>query len=122
MFPRRLSDNAPKSQSRSTARITIGDLEAHGNEPIYILRRPPGRNTAVIAQNAAVVPRTHESGDEDCHGRGLWLVESVSARWGTQPRPLGWNTVRAEVLTTEDVPDARLRASVSGGEASLAAG
>lgn len=67
----------------------------------------------VTDEGARSVPRAHEPGDEDCHGRGLWLVEQVSARWGTQARSLGWNTVWAEVLTAEDIPDALLKVPVA---------
>jgi anti-sigma regulatory factor (Ser/Thr protein kinase) len=59
----------------------------------------------VTDEGARTSPCPRESGGEDCHGRGLWLVEQVSARWGTRPQPLGWNTVWAEVFTTDDAPD-----------------
>jgi anti-sigma regulatory factor (Ser/Thr protein kinase) len=71
----------------------------------------------VTDEGARSVPRAHESSEQDCHGRGLWLVEQVSARWGTQPRPLGWNTVWAEVFTAEDVPDVLLEVPVAEVEA-----
>ncbi|MEO3870462.1 ATP-binding protein [Nonomuraea sp. B12E4] len=55
----------------------------------------------VSDEGAATVPRPRQAGDGDCHGRGLALVERLSARWGVRPQPLG-TTVWAEVFTTED--------------------
>ncbi|MFI7146364.1 ATP-binding protein [Nonomuraea sp. NPDC050022] len=38
----------------------------------------------VTDDGADTVPRSRESGDDDCHGRGLWLVEQVSLKWGVR--------------------------------------
>lgn len=53
----------------------------------------------VIDEGASTVPRPRESSEGDCCGRGLWLVQQTSIRWGTRPVPLRWNLVWAEVLT-----------------------
>ncbi|MEU0564323.1 ATP-binding protein [Nonomuraea sp. NPDC005983] len=38
----------------------------------------------VADDGADTVPRPREFGDGDCHGRGLWLVEQVAAKWGVR--------------------------------------
>ncbi|MGW6496056.1 ATP-binding protein [Nonomuraea angiospora] len=64
----------------------------------------------VIDEGAATVPKPRESSEDDCCGRGLWLVQQASIRWGTRPVPMRWNLVWAEVLTLRadhpsDVPN-----------------
>ncbi|MFC4007819.1 ATP-binding protein [Nonomuraea purpurea] len=59
----------------------------------------------VIDEGALTVPRPRKAGVGDCHGRGLWLVEQVSARWGIGQEPFGGTVVWAEVFTAEDTPD-----------------
>ncbi|MFC4010237.1 ATP-binding protein, partial [Nonomuraea purpurea] len=58
----------------------------------------------VTDEGAPTVPRPRMPGDDDCHGRGLNIVEYVAMRWGMRPEPLGWMTVWVEVLTTEEAP------------------
>ncbi|MFF4624392.1 ATP-binding protein [Nonomuraea jabiensis] len=53
----------------------------------------------VIDEGASTVPKPRESSEDDCCGRGLWLVQQTSIRWGTRPVPMRWNLVWAEVLT-----------------------
>ncbi|WP_431924941.1 ATP-binding protein [Nonomuraea jabiensis] len=53
----------------------------------------------VIDEGASTVPRPRESSEGDCCGRGLWLVQQMSCRWGTRPLPVRCNLVWAEVLT-----------------------
>ncbi|MEW1841933.1 ATP-binding protein [Nonomuraea angiospora] len=53
----------------------------------------------VIDEGASTVPKARESYEGDCGGRGLWLVQQTSIRWGTRPVPKRWNLVWAEVLT-----------------------
>ncbi|MEO3793814.1 ATP-binding protein [Nonomuraea sp. B10E15] len=55
----------------------------------------------VIDQGSSTVPRPREPVDCDSHGRGLWLVQRTSIRWGVRPAALRWNLVWAEVATAE---------------------
>lgn len=58
----------------------------------------------VIDEGAATVPYPRRSSDEECGGRGLWLVQQTAIRWGTRTVPQRWNLVWAEVSTL-GVPD-----------------
>ncbi|MEU4233753.1 ATP-binding protein [Nonomuraea sp. NPDC026600] len=49
------------------------------------------------------VPRARESGDDDCHGRGLWLVEQISLKWGVRLLGAGQRAVWAETFTGQAV-------------------
>ncbi|WP_433515981.1 ATP-binding protein [Nonomuraea sp. CA-143628] len=71
----------------------------------------------VMDEGAGTVPRPRESDDDACHGRGLRLVEQVSARWGVYPGPLGGSVVWAEVFTASAVAAESLRAPFRTGEA-----
>ncbi|MEO3799094.1 ATP-binding protein [Nonomuraea sp. B1E8] len=55
----------------------------------------------VIDQGAPTVPQPREPADSDSRGRGLWLVQQTSIRWGAGPVALRWNLVWAEVATVE---------------------
>ncbi|MDA0632537.1 ATP-binding protein [Nonomuraea sp. MCN248] len=55
----------------------------------------------VIDEGAATVPLPRRSGDEECGGRGLWLVQQTAIRWGVRTVPKRWNLVWAEVSTLE---------------------
>lgn len=55
----------------------------------------------VIDEGAATVARPRRSGDDECGGRGLWIVQRSSTRWGTRTTPLRSNLVWAEVTTWE---------------------
>jgi len=56
---------------------------------------------SVIDQGAMTSPRLCEFKETDCTGRGLHLVQEISARWGAEDDALGGRAVWAEVLTTE---------------------
>ncbi|MFD1539717.1 ATP-binding protein [Nonomuraea guangzhouensis] len=58
----------------------------------------------VTDDGADTVPRVRVSGDDDCHGRGLWLVEQVSLKWGVRLLGAGQRAVWAEVFTGQVVP------------------
>ncbi|MFC5813879.1 ATP-binding protein [Nonomuraea harbinensis] len=58
----------------------------------------------VIDEGAATVPRSRRSGDDECGGRGLWLVEQTAIRWGTRSVSQRWNLVWAEVSTLGVLP------------------
>ncbi|MEV6151265.1 ATP-binding protein [Nonomuraea sp. NPDC052129] len=51
----------------------------------------------VLDEGALTVPKPREPDGCDCHGRGLWLVQQTSTRWGTRTVALRWNLVWAEV-------------------------
>jgi anti-sigma regulatory factor (Ser/Thr protein kinase) len=55
----------------------------------------------VIDEGAMTVPYSRRSGGDECGGRGLWMVQQTSVRWGTRTVPLRWNLVWAEVSTSE---------------------
>ncbi|MCA2224414.1 ATP-binding protein [Nonomuraea aurantiaca] len=55
----------------------------------------------VLDEGALTVPKPQKPDDCDCHGRGLWLVQQTSVRWGTRTVALRWNLVWAEVATQE---------------------
>jgi anti-sigma regulatory factor (Ser/Thr protein kinase) len=59
----------------------------------------------VTDDGADTVPQARESGDDDCHGRGLWLVEQVSLKWGVRLLGAGQRAVWAETFTGQAVPD-----------------
>jgi anti-sigma regulatory factor (Ser/Thr protein kinase) len=71
----------------------------------------------VMDEGAGTVPQLRESNDVACHGRGLRLVEQVSARWGVYPGLLGGSVVWAEVFTAGAVVAESLGTSVCTGEA-----
>ena len=58
----------------------------------------------VTDDGADTVPRARESGDDDCHGRGLWLVEQIALKWGVRLLGAGQRAVWAEVFTGVAVP------------------
>ncbi|MEU4234482.1 ATP-binding protein [Nonomuraea sp. NPDC026600] len=58
----------------------------------------------VTDDGADTVPQARESGGDDCHGRGLWLVEQVSLRWGVRLLGAGQCAVWAETFTGQVVP------------------
>ncbi|MDA0632339.1 ATP-binding protein [Nonomuraea sp. MCN248] len=58
----------------------------------------------VIDEGAATVPRSRRPGDDECGGRGLWLVEQTAIRWGTRSVPRRWNLAWAEVSTLGVLP------------------
>jgi anti-sigma regulatory factor (Ser/Thr protein kinase) len=53
----------------------------------------------VIDEGAATVACPRRSGDDECGGRGLWIVQRSSICWGTRTVPLRSNLVWAEVST-----------------------
>lgn len=59
----------------------------------------------VTDDGADTVPRPCEADGTDCHGRGLHLVEEVSARWGVRLLGAGQRTVWAETPTGPDEPE-----------------
>ena len=58
----------------------------------------------VTDDEAVTVPRVRVSGDDECHGRGLWLVEQVSLKWGVRLLGAGQRAVWAETFTGQGVP------------------
>ncbi|MFD1543881.1 ATP-binding protein [Nonomuraea guangzhouensis] len=58
----------------------------------------------VTDDGADTVPRARVSGGDDCHGRGLWLVEQVSLRWGVRLLGAGQRAVWAETFTGQAAP------------------
>jgi anti-sigma regulatory factor (Ser/Thr protein kinase) len=56
----------------------------------------------VTDEGGATLPRLRDADDDDCHGRGLRLVEQMSQQWGVRLDARGWKTVWADVPTTED--------------------
>ncbi|MFC5830291.1 ATP-binding protein [Nonomuraea insulae] len=57
----------------------------------------------VTDDGAQTIPQPRQAEDDANHGRGLCLVEAMSARWGVRPGTAG-TTVWAEVLTEEAAP------------------
>ncbi|MEU4577605.1 ATP-binding protein [Nonomuraea sp. NPDC023979] len=60
----------------------------------------------VTDEGALTIPRPRDPDATDCHGRGLLLVEKMSARWGVSRDVLGGNIVWAEVSTAEEATEA----------------
>ena len=58
----------------------------------------------VTDDGAVTVPRARVSDVDDCHGRGLWLVEQVSLKWGVRLLGSGQRAVWAETFTGQAVP------------------
>lgn len=58
----------------------------------------------VTDDGADTVPRSRESGDDGCHGRGLWLVEQISLKWGVRLLGAGLRAVWAETFTGQSIP------------------
>lgn len=71
-----LVGNAAKHARRSIIRVTITRVD-------------PCRVRIAVVDLAHREPTAREAGPEDEGGRGLLLVESVSACWGTDPLPWG---------------------------------
>lgn len=100
---------------RDLERVRLVLTELMSNAVIHTRSSEPGGLVAVeVAEigeglvrvvvtdaGARTVPRPRRSEDDEDHGRGLCLVEAMSARWGTRPSLLG-TTVWAEVRTMED--------------------
>ncbi|MEV4390553.1 ATP-binding protein [Nonomuraea sp. NPDC049607] len=59
----------------------------------------------VIDEGSATLPRPRTPDDGNPHGRGLYLVEQVSKRWGIRLEPYGHKRVWAEVPTKEAVSE-----------------
>jgi anti-sigma regulatory factor (Ser/Thr protein kinase) len=53
----------------------------------------------VTDQGGSTVPTPREPVGLHCHGRGLWLVQQSSVKWGVRSVPLRWSVVWAEVST-----------------------
>ncbi|MEV0345091.1 ATP-binding protein [Nonomuraea sp. NPDC050680] len=53
----------------------------------------------VTDDGADTVPRSGVSGDDDCHGRGLWLVEQFALTWCVRLLGAGQRAVWAETFT-----------------------
>ncbi|MCK2222021.1 ATP-binding protein (plasmid) [Actinomadura sp. ATCC 31491] len=66
----------------------------------------------VIDQGAPTVPRMCEPADDECSGRGLYLVASLAAQWGVEGDVFGGRRVWAEVLTVESAPVVAVAASL----------
>ncbi|WP_433511085.1 ATP-binding protein [Nonomuraea sp. CA-143628] len=58
----------------------------------------------VTDDGADTIPRARASDGDDCHGRGLWLVEQVSLKWGVRLLGAGQRAVWAETFTGQAVP------------------
>ncbi|MEU8247630.1 ATP-binding protein [Nonomuraea sp. NPDC048916] len=58
----------------------------------------------VIDEGASAVPRPRVPDQEHQNGRGLWLVERSSLRWGMRRAALEWCVIWAEVSTAQEVP------------------
>ncbi|MFC5828227.1 ATP-binding protein [Nonomuraea insulae] len=96
-------------------RVRLVLTELMSNAVIHTRSREPGGLVAVEVSEigaglvrvvvtdagARTVPCPRRSEDDEDHGRGLCLVEAMSACWGTRPSLLG-TTVWAEVLTVEE--------------------
>ncbi|GAA3491751.1 ATP-binding protein [Streptomyces cremeus] len=100
----------PPSVMERAAQI-IAELAAnavlHGHVPGRDFRlgllydAPAGRLRIEVSdargEHLPALPRDQEADSEGESGRGLLLVASLAAKWGTQPRPPGGKTVWAEV-------------------------
>ena len=71
-----LVGNAAKHARSQTIRVTI-------------TRVGPLRVQVAVVDRSQSKPAARKAGPEDEGGRGLPLIESVSARWGTDPLPWG---------------------------------
>ena len=71
----------------------------------------------VTDDGADTIPRVRVSGGEDCHGRGLWLVEQVSLKWGVRLLGAGQRAVWAETFTGQTVPGCAGEGVVAGSRA-----
>ncbi|MEU4230752.1 ATP-binding protein [Nonomuraea sp. NPDC026600] len=58
----------------------------------------------VTDDGADTVPRARVSSGDDCHGRGLWLVEQISLKWGVRLLGAGQRAVWAETFTGQAAP------------------
>jgi anti-sigma regulatory factor (Ser/Thr protein kinase) len=65
----------------------------------------------VTDEGAATVPNFGVSKHDGSSGRGLQLVDQLSARWGVRPGSIG-HTVWAEVITLNDATAERRKTSV----------
>ncbi|MEU6716311.1 ATP-binding protein [Nonomuraea sp. NPDC046802] len=98
-------------QNADDARLVVSELV--GNAVLHTGSGRPGGLVAVkifeigdglarievIDEGASTVPKPREPCEDNCHGRGLLLVEQASIRWGVRPAPLRCNLVWAEVPT-----------------------
>jgi PAS domain S-box-containing protein len=76
------------------AGLAVGELVAnavlHGEAPIRVRLHRRGAGVRLsVADASSVMPEALDAGPEQTVGRGIMIVEAVSARWGWQPRADG---------------------------------
>ncbi|TMR92042.1 ATP-binding protein [Nonomuraea basaltis] len=58
----------------------------------------------VMDDGGVTAPHVRESGELDCSGRGLQIVDDTALRWGIGDNAFRGRRVWAEVLTTDETP------------------
>jgi anti-sigma regulatory factor (Ser/Thr protein kinase) len=78
----------------------VANAVLHGAAPITVrIEAFPDRVHLAVTDADPRLPRTRAPGPGGVNGRGLQIVEALSAGWGVVPRPGGGKVVWADVAT-----------------------
>lgn len=81
-----------------TATLLVSELVTncllHARTPMTVRCRRDGDGVRIeVEDGSAVVPRVRRYGSDSATGRGLALVDQLTAAWGTEPTPSGGKKV-----------------------------
>jgi anti-sigma regulatory factor (Ser/Thr protein kinase) len=87
----------------TTELATNAVLHARSAFTVVLFHRPDGQIRVAIYDASSVAPRPRWAAPLDSSGRGLRLVEALTADWGAEALPGGkvvWAELPAETLTS----------------------
>jgi hypothetical protein len=90
-----------------TAELLVSELVCnalrHASGPLRLTLERVSYVRCLVSDGSSEPPRRTDAGPEDEHGRGLTLVDTLAARWGSEHGPVG-KTVWFE-LSTDTAPE-----------------
>lgn len=90
-----------------TAQLLVSELVCnalrHASGPLRLTLERVSSVRCLVSDGSSEPPRRTDVGSEEEHGRGLTLVDTLAARWGFEPGPVG-KTVWFE-LSTDTAPE-----------------
>lgn len=100
-FARRLAGGLP-AETDDTIELLVAELVTnallHGAPPVILrIETVPDRVRIAVADASPRLPLARVPQAEDVTGRGLQVVEALSAGWGVRSRPEGGKVVWADV-------------------------
>ncbi|MFJ8363868.1 ATP-binding protein [Streptomyces sp. NPDC093984] len=91
----------------STAELLVSELVCnalrHASGPLRLTLERVSFVRCLVSDGSSEPPLRTDAGSDDEHGRGLTLVDTLAARWGFEPGPVG-KTVWFE-LSTDTAPE-----------------